>query len=130
MENRAELQRIAQAAVVARWGRHRELDDLLVIAEEAVDAELRAGAATTYAELERYALRRVRCDCIDYLRRVSRQDPLRRPLRPQPRTRMIKISCRVSVELLADAARATSERSITGTIRRALERAASNADRN
>ena len=75
MDNRAELERRAEAAVRARWGRHPELDDLLVIAREAVELEVRAGTAPEY--LPYYSLARAKRDCIDYLRMVARQDPTR-----------------------------------------------------
>lgn len=117
---------MAQSAVLARWGRHPELDDLLVIARTAVELELRAGTAPE--NLAQYALARALGDCRDHLRMVARQDPLRRPLRVQPpRTRRsVKISCRVPVELLANAAAAADTASITVIVRRALESIARN----
>jgi hypothetical protein len=125
--DRAELERRAEAAVRARWGRNPELDDLLVIARTAIELELRAGTAPE--RLAQYSLARVLGDCRDHLRMVARQDPLRRPLRIQharTRRRSVKISCRVPVELLANAAVAADAASITVIVRRALESIARN----
>jgi hypothetical protein len=116
-------------AIAARFRGSPELDDLLAIARAAVYAESRAGRAGNADDLLRYSLRRATCDCIDYLRMVARQDPLRRPLRIQharTRRRSVKISCRVPVELLANAAVAADAASITVIVRRALESIARN----
>ena len=46
--DRAELERRAEAAVPARWGRPPALDDLLVLARAAVELALRPGTAPEY----------------------------------------------------------------------------------
>ena len=122
MMDRAELERRAEASVRARWGRHPELDDLLVIAREAVELELRAGTAPEY--LPYYALARAMRDCIDYLRMITRQDPTRRPLvATSRRTDSVHVTFRVPAELLAAAIRKYPRGSLSQSIRAALEAA-------
>jgi len=120
--DRAELERRAEAAVRARWGRHPELDDLLVIAREAVELELRAGTTPEY--LPYYALARALGDCRDHLRMVARQDPTRRPLiATSRRTDSVHVTFRVPAELLAAAIRKYPRGSLSQSIRAALEAA-------
>ena len=119
--DRAELERRAMAAVRARWGRHPELDDLLVIARTAIEMELRAGTAPEY--LQFYALRRAHCDCIDYLRMIARQDPLRRPLIATSRTDSVHVTFRIPAVLLAAVLRRYPSGSLSQSLRAALEAA-------
>jgi len=120
--DRAELERMAQSAVLARWGRHREIDDLLVIAREAVELELRAGTAPD--RLAQYSLARALGDCRDHLRMVARQDPTRRPLiATSRRTDSVHVTFRVPAELLAAAIRKYPRGSLSQSIRAALEAA-------
>ena len=122
MDNRAELERRAQSAVLARWGRHREIDDLLVIAREAVELELRAGTAPD--RLAQYSLARALGDCRDYLRMVARQDPTRRPLiATSRRSDSVHVTFRVPADLLAAAIRKYPRGSLSQSIRAALEAA-------
>lgn len=123
MMHRAELERMAQSAVLARWGRNRELDDLLVIAREAVELEMRAGTAPEH--LAQYALARALGDCRDHLRMVARQDPMRRPLvATSRRTDSVHVTFRVPADLLAAAIRKYPRGSLSQSIRAALEAAA------
>jgi len=120
--DRAELERRAMAAVRARWGRHPELDDLLVIAREAVELELRAGTAPD--RLAQYSLARALGDCRDHLRMVARQDPTRRPLiATSRRTDSVHVTFRVPADLLAAAIRKYPRGSLSQSIRAALEAA-------
>ena len=121
--DRAELERRAMAAVRARWGRHPELDDLLVIARTAVYAESRAGRAQTADDLLRYSLRRATCDCIDYLRMVERQDPVRRPLIATSRTDSVHVTFRLPADLLAAVLKRYPAGSLSQSLRAALEAA-------
>ena len=110
------------AAVRARWGRHPELDDLLVIAREAVELELRAGTAPD--RLAQYSLARALGDCRDHLRMVARQDPTRRPLiATSRRTDSVHVTFRVPADLLAAAIRKYPRGSLSQSIRAALEAA-------
>ena len=122
MDNRAELERRAEAAVLARWGRHRELDDLLVIAREAVELEMRAGTAPEH--LAQYALARALGDCRDHLRMVARQDPMRRPLvATSRRTDSVHVTFRVPADLLSAVLKRYPAGSLSQSLRAALEAA-------
>jgi len=120
--DRAELERRAEAAVLARWGRHRELDDLLVIAREAVELEMRAGTAPEH--LAQYALARALGDCRDHLRMVARQDPMRRPLvATSRRTDSVHVTFRVPADLLSAVLKRYPAGSLSQSLRAALEAA-------
>jgi len=110
------------AAVLARWGRHRELDDLLVIAREAVELEMRAGTAPEH--LAQYALARALGDCRDHLRMVARQDPMRRPLvATSRRTDSVHVTFRVPADLLSAVLKRYPAGSLSQSLRAALEAA-------
>lgn len=119
--DRAELERRAEAAVRARWGRNPELDDLLVIARTAIELELRAGTAPD--RLAQYSLARVLGDCRDHLRMVARQDPLRRPLIATSRADTVHVTFRIPAALLAAVLRRYPSGSLSQSLRAALEAA-------
>jgi len=120
--DRAELERRAEAAVLARWGRHREIDDLLVIAREGVELELRAGTAPD--RLAQYSLARALGDCRDHLRMVARQDPMRRPLvATSRRTDSVHVTFRVPADLLSAVLKRYPAGSLSQSLRAALEAA-------
>jgi hypothetical protein len=110
-------------AIAARFRGSPELDDLLAIARAAVYAESRANRAQTADDLLRYSLRRATCDCIDYLRRVARQDPLRRPLIATSRTDSAHVTFRIPAALLAAVLRRYPAGSLSQSLRAALEAA-------
>jgi hypothetical protein len=119
--DRAELERRAEAAVRARWGRNPELDDLLVIARTAIELELRAGTAPD--RLAQYSLARVLGDCRDHLRMVARQDPLRRPLIATSRTDSVHVTFRIPAALLSAVLKRYPAGSLSQSLRAALEAA-------
>ena len=108
-------------ATAARFRGSPELDDLLVIARTAIEMELRAGTAPEY--LQFYALRRAHCDCIDYLRMVERQDPVRRPLIATSRTDSVHLTFRVPATLLSAVLKRYPAPSLSQSLRAALEAA-------
>ena len=123
--DRQEIETAAVHAIVARFGRHREIDDLIVIAREAVDAEIRAGRAITAADLTRFAIRRAICDCIDHIRMLARQDPTRRPLvQTSRREPMLHVTIRVPAATLSCILQRHPARSTSEALRLALEAAA------
>jgi hypothetical protein len=110
-------------AIAARFRGSPELDDLLAIARAAVYAESRAGRAGNADDLLRYSLRRATCDCIDYLRMVERQDPVRRPLIATSRTDSAHITFRVPAVLLSAVLKRYPSGSLSQSLRAALEAA-------
>lgn len=110
-------------AIAARFRGSPELDDLLVIARTAVYAESRAGRAQTADDLLRYSLRRATCDCIDYLRMVERQDPVRRPLIATSRTDSVHLTFRIPATLLSAVLKRYPSGSLSQSLRAALEAA-------
>ncbi len=121
---RQEIEGSAIRAVVGRFGRHREIDDLIAIAREAVYAELLDSRAANPHDLMRYAIRRAMCDCKDYVRTASRQDPARRPLiRPQAREPMAHVSIRLPARTLSRILSLYPAGSLSESLRRALEAA-------
>ena len=110
-------------AIAARFRGSPELDDLLSVARLAVLAEQRAGRAQTADDLLRYSLRRATCDCIDYLRMVERQDPVRRPLIATSRADTVHVTFRIPAALLAAVLRRYPSGSLSQSLRAALEAA-------
>lgn len=108
-------------AIAARFRGSPELDDLLSVARLAVLAEQRAGRAGNADDLLRYSLRRATCDCIDYLRMVERQDPVRRPLIATSRTDTAHVTFRIPAALLAAVLRRYPSGSLSQSLRAALE---------
>ena len=110
-------------AIATRFRESPELYDLLAIARTAVYLEQRAGKAATADDLLRYSLRRATCDCIDYLRMVERQDPVRRPLIATSRTDSVHVTFRIPAALLAAVLRRYPSGSLSQSLRAALEAA-------
>ena len=110
-------------AIAARFRGSPELDDLLAVARAAVYAESRAGRAGNADDLLRYSLRRATCDCIDYLRMVERQDPVRRPLIATSRTDTVHVTFRIPAVLLSAVLKRYPAGSLSQSLRAALEAA-------
>lgn len=123
----ALVERDVCSVVRARYGWSPDIDDLLVIAREAVDAVIRSGEARTPDELKRYCLRRARCRVVDYLRRQRRTDParcLRQPVPLRiPRAPTLPVNARLPVALKAQLAGVALSRgwTMSKTLRLALE---------
>ncbi len=117
------IEQVVLRAIGARFRGSPELDDLLAIARTAVYAESRAGRAQTADDLLRYSLRRAHCDCIDYLRMVERQDPVRRPLIATSRTDSVHVTFRIPAVLLSAVLKRYPAGSLSQSLRAALEAA-------